>query len=183
MIVDIFIALGMYLTLYACIIISARDLEKHGHEFAKSGRMYEIRLVRYLVQNSFGIYATWVTIATLLNLTIVLQHFAHVQADIAGTIFLTILTVEAVAYWILDNFVFDKYLRYLWMPYIVLHVALIGSLYGNWHIETRNTIFTLALLCLGFTLTMIKLGLTIWRWRKRPIFTDQSSSKVDVLQA
>ena len=136
-------------------------------------------MVRYMVQNGLGMYATWVTIATLLNLGSVITYWGGVPQSTSSTAMLSVLLAEALIYWILDNTVLDRWLRYMWTPYIVLHVALIGSLTGNWNLEKLNCRFTLGILCTGFTLTVIKIILVIWRWRTKPVFQDETNSKVD----
>jgi len=164
----------MFLTLYVCIFFSARGLAQYGEVFVRTNRMYEIGLVRYIVQNGLGMYAAWVTIATLLNLGAVLCYWGGVQQDVVSTAMLAVLLVEALLYWTLDNFVLDRHLRYMWTPYIVLHIALIGSLTGNWDPTKRNCIFTIVILCIGFTLTVIKVIIAVWRWRNTPIFVQKA---------
>lgn len=166
----------MALTLYICIFISARDLVKYGPELINLGQSHNIWLVRFLVHNAWGMYASWVTIATLLNLGIVFTYVIGISQPIASTISLCILAIETVAYFWLDNFAFDRQLRYNVTPYIVLHVALIGSLSKNWDPTNCNTILTLALLVLGVSLTCVKIGLLIWRSVRNPIFEAEKQS-------
>lgn len=52
------------------------------------------------IQNGVAIYATWTTIASLVNLTIVLQYDAKVSSTDAATISLSILTVVVAAWYV-----------------------------------------------------------------------------------
>lgn len=50
------------------------------------------------VQNGIATYATWTTIATLLNFTVVLSYNAGMNKSDAATVSLSILLGEAVAW-------------------------------------------------------------------------------------
>ena len=63
----------------------------------------DIYIAHYLVLNSIAIYATWVTVVTLINFAIVLQYYADLSSANAGTVALSILTVELLVYFILEN--------------------------------------------------------------------------------
>ena len=142
-----------------------------------SGMCREFWLVRFMVHNAWGMYGAWVTIATLLNLGIVMSYVGSVPQHVSSTVCLSILAIEAMTYFILDNFVFDPHLRYMITPYIVLHVALIGSMSKNWNPVNSNSILTLMLLIFGATLTCVKVILMVWRHKHKPVF---STSQIDV---
>ena len=61
-----------------------------------------------IVHNGFGIYATWTTIATLLNLAIFLTYNEGVDQHIASTISLSVLALEIVAFAFIDNIYLEK---------------------------------------------------------------------------
>ena len=69
-----------------------------------------IILLTGIVHNGLGMYATWVTIATLLNFAIVLAYEDGIGLDqhIASSISLSILAFEIVAFAFVDNFLFEK---------------------------------------------------------------------------
>jgi hypothetical protein len=175
------------LTLYACVIISARDLHKYGPQMIELGMCREIWLVRLVVHQAWGIYAAWTIIATLLNLGYVMSYVGNIPQYISSGVCLLILALKAIAYFLLDNFVFDTYLRYMITPYIILHVALIGSLSKNWNplnsnspLSSTSAPLALALLLFVFCLTCIKVWLMIWRHTKKPI---PSKSQVNVTES
>ena len=81
----------------------------------KSASKYkiDIYIARYLVLNSIAIYATWVTVATLINFAIVLQYYADLSSANAGTVALSILTVELLVYFILEITILDAFTRFV----------------------------------------------------------------------
>ncbi|KAJ8337111.1 hypothetical protein SKAU_G00383310 [Synaphobranchus kaupii] len=64
---------------YSLIFFCCHGLHSHGAWLSKNYRV-DLWLFRALVQNGIGVYATWTTIATLLNFTIVLQYSAGVSS-------------------------------------------------------------------------------------------------------
>ena len=84
-------------------------------------------LTHALTQNGLAIYAAWVTIVTLLNIDVVLIYELNMRISNGGTIFLAILFLLIVTWFFLDNFVYDRYVRYTLTLYFVLIFALTGS--------------------------------------------------------
>ena len=68
--------------------------------------------------NGQGIYATWTVIASLLNFGHALRFVAGVPMDQVSRICLGLLIAVLIVYFILENTVFDKYIRFLLTPYI-----------------------------------------------------------------
>ena len=63
--------------------------------------------------NGMFIYATWTTIASLVNLAVVVQYSHDVSATNSGTISLSLLLAALVVYFILENTVFYRFLQYV----------------------------------------------------------------------
>uniref|UniRef100_A0A3B3TX75 Uncharacterized LOC106935037 n=1 Tax=Poecilia latipinna TaxID=48699 RepID=A0A3B3TX75_9TELE len=102
------------------------------------------------VLNGVMIYTTWTTIATLLNLTIVLKYEANMStADSA---------------FVVENFVLDRHMRYVFIPYVVVIWALSGNLDKNYDASSpsRNGIF-IVLLAVSCVLFAIRIALVVWR--------------------
>ncbi len=146
----------MPFNLYLSIIFSVRGLSRHGLQLYQSGYDVHIRLARGLIQNGMGVYATWTTIATLLNLGTVLRLYADVDEELAGIILLGILSGELVIFLILDWCVLEKYMRYIFTPYFVLVGALTGVLGNNFEPWTDRTIFTTVLLGVAALAMLVK---------------------------
>ncbi|GAB0187688.1 T-cell activation Rho GTPase-activating protein-like [Grus japonensis] len=145
---------ALTLTTCAALFISHRVLSIHSSWLVK-GHKAELWLIRILVQNGLALYATWTTIATLLNFAVVLIYKWNVSNKTATTASLSILTLHLVIWFYLENFFLDKYVRYTLTIYPVVIIALTGSAF-----------VLLAITCLIFA---VRLGLVMWRHCKRPL--------------
>ncbi|XP_038067351.1 uncharacterized protein LOC119737232 isoform X2 [Patiria miniata] len=170
-------------TLWIILFINHRLVDKHGYDFVQTKRG-ELIAIRAIIQNGLVFYATWVTIATLLNLAIVLSYWGGMEQSTACTICLSILLVEVLLYSVLENIVWDKYLRYTYTVWLVVIFALIGSIAQNWNVAKPNSIFTAVLLGLAFALFLIKLVVSVWRTFSKPLYTARvSQSKEELAMA
>lgn len=166
-------------TNYLMIFISSHSLKNYGAWLNKYHKV-DLWCIRILVQNGIATYATWTTIATLLNFTIVLSYNAGMNKSDAATVALSILLGEAVGWFIVENFIFEKHLRYILTIYPVVIVALSGNLTKNFNAAdpSRNGIFIAVLLGLACALFAIRLLLVIWRHIKRPLYRGMYAEEV-----
>ena len=120
-------------------------------------------LTQIIVVNGLLIYAVWTTIAALINLTIVLQYFGDYNATDVATAALALLAVELIVYFILENTVFDRFLRFSFLVYPVVIWALSGMLSQNYQDDSneRNGIFSLVVLIVAMVLFVIRIVLWI----------------------
>lgn len=172
----LFIALVPFF-LYICIIISMYGLKVHGQELVNIGQKKDIVMTIIFVQNGLGVYATWVTVATLLNFAMVLHYYAGVELMTSTTATLGILAFEIVVWFFLDNFVFEKACRYFFITYCVVIYALVGSVDKNWDSNSRNSIFTAVLIAVSGFALVVKILLVIIRSRSRPLFDWSGATK------
>ncbi|MEQ2168787.1 hypothetical protein GOODEAATRI_018357 [Goodea atripinnis] len=128
------------------------------------------------------IYTTWTTIATFLNLTIVLKYEANMSSADSATLSYALLIVVLLAWFIVENFVLDKYLRYVFIPYVVVIWALTGNLDKNYDTSSpsRNGIFIAVLLAGSGVLLAIRIVLVVWRDVKQPLFEDAAPETMEV---
>ncbi|KAK5601339.1 hypothetical protein CRENBAI_000951 [Crenichthys baileyi] len=161
------------LTNYAVIFFSCYGLSQYGAWLNKYHKV-DLWLHRVLIQNGISIYATWTTIASLVNLTIVLVYDANVSNTDAATISLSLLTAAVVAWFFLENFVFDKHVRFILTIYPVVIWALTGIFTENYNTAdpTRNNIFIAALLGVACFLFVTRILLVTWRQVKNPLYKD-----------
>lgn len=124
-------------------------------------------LTQVLVNNGIALYATWCTIASLINLTMALAYFHGVDQDIACTISLSILAVEIVVWFSLENTILDKYVRYTLSIYPVVIWALSASINKNWNPAKRNSVISVVLLAVACTLLVIRVIVVVWREMKQ----------------
>ncbi|XP_052237688.1 uncharacterized protein LOC127848998 [Dreissena polymorpha] len=159
------------LTLYICLFISFRQLYRKLNVLSQAGAKKDIWLTRIFVQNGMAFFATWVSIATLLNFAIVLTYYWSVEMQVSVSIALGILSFEIIAWFLLDTFAIDKFVRYTVTPYIVVVVALVGSVLKNFdlNVNYRNSIFLVTLLAVVGVLLLLKLVIMFIRAGRRPI--------------
>ncbi|XP_019897292.1 uncharacterized protein si:ch211-161h7.5 [Esox lucius] len=162
------------LTNYMMIIYSCHALHTFGAWLDKNHKM-DLWLIRVLVQNGLCVYSTWTTIASLINFTIVMNYNADLTAMDAATVSLSILTAEVLVWFILENFVFEKHMRYILTIYPVVILALCGNMTKNYDeaAPSRNAYFTAVLLGVAITLFVVRVCLVVWRHIKEPLYKDQ----------
>ncbi|OXB62611.1 hypothetical protein ASZ78_011240, partial [Callipepla squamata] len=141
------------------LFISHRALSIHSTWFLK-GHQADLWLTRILVQNGLALYATWTTIATLLNFAVVLIYKWDVSNETATTASLSILTLMLVMWFCQENFFLDKYARYNLTIYPVVIIALTGSMCKDFSASspTTNGVFIVVLLALTCFIFAVRLG-------------------------
>ena len=120
-------------------------------------------MIRFMVQNGLAMYCTWCCIATLLNSAQCLTYRGDVPQDISSSIMLGCLGFELIMWFILDTFVWYKYTNYIFMPYVVVVVALVGSIEKNFVVWSRNIIITVVLLGVAALAFSVKIVLMTFR--------------------
>nr|XP_039255902.1 uncharacterized protein LOC120332671 [Styela clava] len=135
-------------------------------------------LVRIIFHNGYAILATWLTCAWKLMLATVITYKGSMgspvaelngslTAEDAGTISLVILLLEIIVWFVLENFVFEKYCRYTLTIYPTLVFALIGALVGNYVSPfSRNMYLSLTGLILSILALIARTVLVAYRHRK-----------------
>ncbi|KAL7373595.1 hypothetical protein ABVT39_010261 [Epinephelus coioides] len=171
------------LTNYTMIIFSCHGLHSYGAWLNKYHKV-DLWLHRVLVQNGVMIYTTWTTIATLINLTIVLTYNVEMSPTDAATISYSLLAVVLLMWFVLENFVLDKHVRYILVIYPVVIWALSGNLDKNFDAESpnRNGIFIAVLLASACALFIIRIVLVVWRHIKQPLYADASPEAMEPTQ-
>ena len=138
---------------------------------AKLNLTRDIWLIRIFVHNGLAMFATWGTVAAMFNFAVVLTFRTGATEGVGSTVSLAIFILEILSWWIFDNFVFEKLLRYLYTPYIMILVSLSGILSNNWDPEESNCILTLMIFALVVILATVKVVLSIYRHKKNPLFS------------
>jgi uncharacterized protein YacL len=123
----------------------------------------DIWLNRFLVQNGLGFFLTWLSLASNLNFANFLSYSANIDQSIGSTVALVIIIGVIGTYFVLENFIWQRYLVYMFTPWFVVVVALIGSLNKNWSSSSpnRNNIITLVLLICVIILIAIKITMFV----------------------
>lgn len=160
----------MAVTSYISIGLQMRSVQKNARDLIRQGLRRYVYLAIGLVINGIGLYAAWLTIATLLNLGIVLCYFVGIENQIASSIALGVLAFVFLVYSWMDLSLFEKQFRYFYTPYLTLFMALAGILAENWDTSNPNTIFTVALLCCGIFVFIVKVITSIVRSINDPLY-------------
>lgn len=171
------------ITLYAAVGLAAINLFRQSPKlraYQGSHRQIELVIANVLVINGIAIYATWLTIATLANFSIVLQYFADLGEVATGTLMLCILSIEVLAYFVLENTVLDRFARYVFIVYPVIVFVIGGILSKQWDLEEKqNPIFALVLEVIVSVLLIARIILWVLFYFFRPLRTH--SVGIDVI--
>ncbi|XP_030613146.1 uncharacterized protein LOC115799978 [Archocentrus centrarchus] len=171
------------LTNYTVIFFSCYGLHNYG-AWLKKYHKADLWLHHLLIQNGIAIYATWTTIASLVNLTIVLTYDASMSHTDAATLALSVLTVVLIMWFILENSILDKYVRFILSIYPTVIWALTGVLTKNYNnaAPTRNNIFIAVLLGAACALCATRVCLVMWRQMKKPLYEDINADKMSPME-
>ncbi|XP_004085588.3 uncharacterized protein LOC101170005 [Oryzias latipes] len=129
-----------------------------------------------LVQNGLAVYTTWTSVASLINFSLVL-HLWNVNKSTAATASLCILFAEVAGWFILENWVLDRWVRNIITVYPVVIVALVGNVYKHFSVAdpTPNSVFMVVLLVLACILFISRIFTVIWRNKWRPLYSPGSA--------
>ena len=122
----------------------------------------DLWFTRFLPLNGMMFYATWTTVASLINLAAAMEYSGGLNGTDAGTISLTLLLAAVLTYFILENTLLDRFLRYVFSVYPVIIWALSAVLVGQKDgasENARNYSYTIALLVITCILAVIRIVL------------------------
>ncbi|XP_072043715.1 uncharacterized protein [Amphiura filiformis] len=160
----------MYFTLEFPALMSHHvAVHKYGKQLKKDHKADRFA-IRILIQNGLVLYRTWLVLATTLNVCIVLTYERDIIRSTSSTIGLAIVAVFVILDFVVSTTIWDKYQRYTFSNWGVYIWALIGILVGNWDANNRNSIITLVLLFVCIILLAVKIPLTVWRHRNKPLY-------------
>ena len=164
---------GNFFLTGACVVLFLFNVFFYPTLAMLVGYFYKVRseahkadtvLTWILPVNGLFLYATWTTIASLVNLAAALEYTStNVSATNSGTVSLSLLLVTVIVYFILENTVFYRFLQYVFSVYAVIIWALIGVLSVHWGVEgeERNSRFALGLLIITIILYIVRIIIVI----------------------
>lgn len=164
------------LTLYATIGASVVMFYFRVEHLRRKKQRLDLILVTVFLHNGLAVYATWTSVATLLNMGIIMQYTGDNKQDdtTVGLVVLSILIVEEVVWFLLENSVLDRFVRYILTIYPVLIWALAGVLSkhldnGNLDETNSTAVGALVLSSLLFIIRLIFFVINcIWRKLQYP---------------
>lgn len=176
-------------SLMVSLCSSFYGLTNHGQDLINEGKSKDVYCTILLVQYGLGVYAWQVFVYTLINLSAVLTYYFNISHATSGAVSLSVLMVTMTVWFMLDNFFFEEYCRYFFVPYVVVTYFLAGSLKHNWKVynlskPSIDSVFTavlLALLCVAFVLKVI---IVILKSKKKPLFDwNGNVSEINIVQS
>ncbi|XP_056377421.1 uncharacterized protein LOC130273923 [Hyla sarda] len=110
--------------------ISYRNCYRHADWMSQNQR-FDLWCIRILVHNGLATYATWTSIATIVNLGLVLKYNSlHVVEPYVSSIVLGLILFALLFWFSMETFIFEKYVRYTVTIYPVAIVASVGIFLG-----------------------------------------------------
>ena len=162
----------MWAFMVAAIAVETVHLYKLTPRLLKE-RKYKIDLwiTRMLVVNGMCIYATWLTVANMVQFASIIQYDAGADGVTAGSISLWILSVIVLSYFALENTVLDRFTRFIYIIYPVLIWSLIGVVAENWgqYEVIINPLISLFLLVLAIILLVARIVMVTLFAKYRPL--------------
>ncbi|KAM8727490.1 uncharacterized protein AB9X84_001185 [Acanthopagrus schlegelii] len=171
LVVLIMIAISNYSALFFCCFAT----DYYGL-WLQTYHRKDLACLRILVQNGLALYTTWTAIASLINFSLVL-HLWGVDRSTAATASLCILFGEVMGWFILENWVLDRWVRNILTVYPVVIVALVGNIMKHFNPAdpTTNSVFMVVLLVLVCILLIFRVCTVIWRNIRRPLHSPGSA--------
>lgn len=171
LILALFFLLFIAISMWGVVAFALAAFHREQGAFRKQFHWLLTSAVRISLHNGVAMYATWTSIATLLNLAHVFVYRGEILESSASTAILSLLLVELVVFTLVDIAVIDRSFRYLVTPYITYIVALTGSVTNGQSSRATqpktpvNENFTIALLVIA---CLLFVGKMLW-WIRRPL--------------
>jgi len=108
------------------VAMMAKSIFIHRSEYAWARPMFLWGTIYRVMMNGFGVYTTWTVIATLINVTIALVYKGEMDMTTTCMASLSLLVLAHSVWFVLENTVLDKYVRFLLTPYLVVIWAVNG---------------------------------------------------------
>jgi hypothetical protein len=142
------------------LVQSILQLHDYQREMYYTEKHADIWILRLLVQNGLLIYASWSFIFFLINLKITLVYEFSMSSQASALIILAALNFKIVINFILENFLFYKYLKFLFSSWLIFILFLIIFLINFKHTSSNYltfacSIITFANLLILFTIKVI----------------------------
>jgi len=124
---------------------------------------------RLIVQNGLIFYATWTTVATLINVAVVIAYRGGASTLTASIISISVLAALAVAWFFLESFAFKGYTDYTFTAYITLIIANSGVYAANNKTDGNDIIkwFSFSLIILSAIFLVVRLVIIVVRHKRK----------------
>lgn len=128
------LSVALYATIASAVVVFYYRVE----HLKQKKQLIDLIMTTVLLHNGLAVYATWTSVATLLNMGIIMRYTGNNTQDetTVGIVVLSILLVEEAVWFLLENSLLDCYVRYIFTIYPVLIWALAGVI--TKHIDDDN---------------------------------------------
>jgi hypothetical protein len=153
--------------------IMARNLYIERQQYSRGTDMFMWGIIYRFIMNGFGVYTAWTVIASLVNFTIALIYAGDTDPKATCLGSLSLLVLFHVTWFILENCVFDKYVRFLLTPYLVVMWASNGiraEIASRPDEDTPHEIrsYVLSILIIASVTMALRLAIVIYRTIRQP---------------
>jgi len=102
------------------VFLMAKNIEDNAQHFSSGSPLFWWGVAYRVILNGLALYTTWTVIASLINLTTALVYAGEVGQREAALAALTLLVIFHSTWFLVENFVVDRYARYILTPYLVV---------------------------------------------------------------
>ncbi|MEE6464632.1 hypothetical protein FKM82_006308 [Ascaphus truei] len=165
------------ITCFVMLCISYSNCYRHG-AWLSQNQSADLWCTRILVHNGLAMYATWTSIATLINFGLVLKYEGKVEDAVVSTTVLCLVLFVLLFWFLLETFIYEKYVRYTFTVYPVAIVALVGVFLGRDQSAalSSNDILTVVLIGVSTIACILRFALLFSCDKLRPLFSEKTSS-------
>lgn len=111
-----------------------------------------------MIQNGVGFYLTWISIATSINFVTFLTYDGGIEVSLSSTIGLILVATLVLIYFIFENFIWPRYLLFMFTPWFVLILSLFAIVQNNFSKGlNRNNLITIGILIGSIFFFLIKI--------------------------
>jgi len=166
----------------------AMQNNKNNDKATKKRVRIEFLVQTVLIQNGTAIYATWTTIASLINLNIAFQYAGHYDPEVTSLVCCSILIAIIIGWFILENTILDKYVRYIITQYPVVIFASGGIVDSQMAksasagpdspdpIPESVAVLGWTVLSVASALFLFRLAIVIYRFKFQPLYSGDEPS-------
>ncbi|CAH1787562.1 unnamed protein product [Owenia fusiformis] len=137
-------------------------------EQKRSGDVWATRILQH---NALA-FITWLTIIILLlNIGLVLVEFGSVSQEITCTVLLSIYLVLFFAWFAVDVFLLDAYMRYCITPHIASIAVFVGIVIKHWDLTKLTSLYAFVLLLLIAVSFFVKIAIILYHSNDKETYT------------
>ncbi|XP_072040769.1 uncharacterized protein [Amphiura filiformis] len=170
-----FVSFLLTASLIVMLYINCRNVDIYGVQLLQEHK-FDLWANRILIQNGLALYAGWCSISTILNLIytfvyggVMTSSGGNMDENLASLIGISLIGLNIVLYFYLENFVWERYMRYTYTVWGAFLWAVIGIMTKDFSYDV-NTFIAFGLLGMTFILFIVKIILSIWRSHAKPLY-------------